>query len=83
MSSSSRTTRCEGLEPPPTRPTLAMTHLELESLGEEIIRRIIEIIDQGRQGNFLVNALLELLDKIAGFIRTVLLVRSLNDGVAF
>ena len=72
MSSASRPTRREGPELPPTRPTLAMTHLELGSLGEEIIMDIMEIADEGK-----------LFEKVVRFVGDALAIRGPNDGVAY
>jgi hypothetical protein len=84
MSSSSRTTRREGPDPPPTRPTLAMSHPELGSLGGEIIEKIMELTDQGRQGvGFAFDALPELFDKVVDFVERALTTRGPNDSVAY
>ena len=85
MSSSSRTTRREGPDPPPTRPTLAMSHPELGSLGGEIIATIIDIADEGKQRSCdsIVSMLPGLFDKVVQFVEDALSVRGPNDGVAF
>jgi hypothetical protein len=51
MASSSSSTRREGPELPPTRPTLATTHPQLASLGEHIIVDIHELIDKGNKSS--------------------------------
>jgi hypothetical protein len=85
MSSSSRTTRGEGPDPPPTRPTLAMSHPELGSLGGEIIAAIMDIADEGKQRshNSIVGMLPGLFDKMVCFVEDALSVRGPNDSVAF
>ena len=84
MSSALRATRREGPEPLSTRPTLAMTHPELGSLGTEIIENIIYIIDEGqRSANSVIDILLELLDKVLKFIEDVLSSHSLNNNVIY
>jgi hypothetical protein len=84
MSSSSRTTRREGPDPPPTRPTLAMSNPELGSLGGEIIATIMDIADEGKQRshNSVVSMLPELFDKVLHFVEDALSVRGLNDNAA-
>ena len=50
-SSASSSRRREGLEPPPSRPTLATTHSELACLGEQIVADITEIVDEGNRSS--------------------------------
>jgi len=77
-------TRREGPEPPPTRPTLAMTHSELRSLGTKIIENITHIIDEGqRSTNLIIDILLELLDKVLKFIEDILSTHNLNNNVVY
>src|SRR5437016_7740641 len=85
MSSLSRTTCREEPDPPLTRPTLAMSHPELGSLGEEIIVTIIDITDEGKQRSHksIVSMLPGLFDKMMCFVEDALLVHSPNDNVAF
>ena len=85
MSLSSRTTRREGPDPPPTRPTLAMSHPELGSLGGEIIATIIDIADEGKQRSHdsIVGMLLELFNKVLHFVEDTLSVCGLYDNVAY
>ena len=47
-----------------------MTHPELGSLGEEIIRNIIEITDRGEQGSHssIVGVLPQLFEKVLSFV---------------
>lgn len=77
MSSASRSARREEPELPPTRRTLAMTHPELGSLGEEIIRDIMEITDEGKQrsNSSVVGVLPQLFDKVLSFVRDALATR--------
>jgi hypothetical protein len=74
-----------GRELPPTRPTLAMTHPELGSLVEEIIKDIMEIADEGelRSPSSIMGVLPQLFDKVVSFIEDALAVRGPNDGVAY
>jgi hypothetical protein len=60
-----------------------MSHLELGSLGGEIIKKIIELIDQGRQGSFALDALLELFNRVIDFVERALTTRGPNDSVAY
>ena len=83
MSSLLQSTRREGPDPLATRPTLAMSHPELGSLGGEIIGKIIELTDQGRQGSFAFDALLELFDRMIDFVERALTTRGPNDSVAY
>ena len=84
MSSALRATRREGPEPPLTRPTLAMTHPELGSLGTEIIENIMHITHEGqRSANSVIDIILELLDKVLKFVEDTLSSRGLNDNVVY
>ena len=85
MSLSLYTTRRKGPNPPLTRPTLAMSHPELGSLGGEIIATIIDIVDKGKQRscNSIVSMLLELFNKVVQFVEDALLIYSPNNSVAF
>ena len=75
----------EGPDPPPTRPTLAMSHPELGSLGGEIIATIMDIADKRKQRshNSIVGMLLELFDKVLHFIKNVLSTCGLYDNVVY
>lgn len=85
MSSALHLMRCEGPESPPKQLTLAMTHPELGSLGEEIIKNIMEIADEGEQRSHpeIVGVLQRLFEKVLSFVRDALAVRVPNDGVAY
>ena len=85
MSSSLHATRREGPDPPPMHPTLAMSHPELGSLGGEIIERIIDIADEGKQRSCdsIVSMLLELFNKLLDFVDDALSTHGLSDNVAF
>ena len=85
MSSLLCTTRREGPDPLLTCPTLAMSHPELGSLGEEIIVTIMDITDKGKQRSHesIVSMLPGLFDKMVCFVEDALSVHSPNDNVAF
>jgi hypothetical protein len=78
MSASSLSHHREGPELPPLQPTLATTHPELASLGEQIIFRVQALIEQGNESctgdNF--KALAEQLpgfcDSVLDFVETAL-----------
>jgi len=66
------------------RPTLAMTHPELGSLGTEIIENIMYITDKGqRSANSVIDIILGLLDKVLKFIEDVLSSRGPNNNVVY
>jgi hypothetical protein len=62
-----------------------MAHLELGRLGEEIIRNIIEITDDGEQRSHssIVGVLSQLFDKVLSFVEDALTARGPNDGVVY
>jgi hypothetical protein len=61
-----------------------MTHPEPGSLGEEIIKDIMEIADgEQRSPSSIMGVLPQLFDKVVSFIGDALAVRGPNDGVAY
>ena len=78
----------EGLEPPPLRPTLATTHLELASLGERIIVDIHELMDKGSKSRTgdefeaLTAQLPDLFNSVLDFVGAALATRGHYDNVA-
>jgi hypothetical protein len=87
MSTSSLYCR-EGPELPLSQPTLATTHPELASLGEQIICNIQTLIEQGNKsytGNdfkALAEQLLGFCDSVLEFVETVLATHSYYNNVA-
>jgi hypothetical protein len=85
-SSSSR--RREGPELPPSQPTLATTHLELASLGEQIISNIQILIEQGNESRTgddfkaLAEQLPGFYNSVLDFVGTALATRGHYDNVA-
>jgi hypothetical protein len=73
---------------PPSRPTLATTHLELACLGEQIIIDIQTLMEQGNKshigGDFkaLAEQLPGLFDSVLDFVGTALATRGHYDNVA-
>ena len=86
-STSSSLRRREGPELPLSRPTLATTHLELASLGEQIISNIQILIEQGNKSRIgddfkvLVEQLPGFYDSVLDFVGTMLAIRSHYDNV--
>jgi hypothetical protein len=85
---SSSSTRREGPELPPTRPTLATTHPQLASLGERIIVDIHGLMDKrsksstGQDFAELTAQLPGIFDNVLGLIATALVTRGHYDNVA-
>ena len=81
--------RREGPELPPSRPTLATTHPELGRLGEQIIIDIQEIMEKGSRSftkdNFdaLTTQLPDVFNRVLDFIGTALATRGHYDSVAY
>ena len=76
----------EGPELPPSRPTLTMTHPELQRQGEQILKDIMDISEEGNKGED-IQSFLErlpgLFEKMSDFIGATLSTRGPNDGVAY
>jgi hypothetical protein len=62
-----------------------MSYLELGSLGEEIIKGIIDIVDKGKQRShsLIVSMLPGLFDKVMSFVSDALATRGPNDSVVY
>jgi hypothetical protein len=62
-----------------------MTHFELGSLGEEIIKDIVEIAGEGEQRSYssIVGSLPQLFEKVLKFVEDTLATRGANDGDAY
>ncbi len=77
----------EGPELPPSRPTLATTHLELYRLGERLLLDIMDITEEGERlngpGPLLIKRLPDVLSRTTEFIEAALSTRGPNDGVAY
>ena len=77
----------EGPELLPTRPALAVSHLELYNQGETILIAINEFFKEeeksSRLTESLIKQLLGLLSSIAEFVVTTLSIRDPNNGVAY
>jgi hypothetical protein len=85
---SSSLTQQEGPKQLPTRPTLAMTHLQLASLGECIIVDIHKLMDKGSKsstGQDFAEPTAQLpgiFNNILDFVATALATHSYYDNVA-
>ena len=64
---------------------LAMSYLELGSIGEDIIKDIMEIIKEGKQRSHsgIISVLLQLFKKVLTFIKDLLSTRGSNDEVVY
>ena len=78
----------EGPELPPSRPTLATTHPQLASLGEQIIVDIQGIMEKGSRSfteddfNALTTQLLDVFNRVLDFVATTLATRGHYNNVA-
>jgi hypothetical protein len=75
-----------GAEPPPERPSLAATHPQLFSRGNDILQSIMQImsITPTEEGiSAIVEGLPGFLDKVGDFVRDTLSSRGPNDSVAY
>ena len=75
-----------GAEPPPERPSLAATHPQLFSRGNDILQSIMQImsITPTEEGiGAIVEGLPGFLDKVGDFVRDTLSSRGPNDSVAY
>jgi hypothetical protein len=78
----------EGLELPLSQPTLATTHPELASLGEQIIFRVQALIEQGNKSSTgddfkaLAEQLPGFCDSVLDFVETALAICSYYNNVA-
>jgi hypothetical protein len=87
--SASSSSHCrEGLELPLLQPTLATTHPELASLGEQIIFRVQALIEQGNKSctgddfKALAEQLPGFCDSVLDFVETVLATHSYYNNIA-
>jgi hypothetical protein len=75
-----------GVEPPLERPSLAATHLQLFSRGNNILQSIMQImsITLTEEGiSAIVEGLPGFLDKVGDFVRDTLSLYRLNDSVTY
>ena len=73
-------------EPPPERPSLATTHLQLFRQGNDILQSIMQImlITLTEEGiTVIVEGLPGFLDKVGDYVRDTLSSRGPNDSVAY